>query len=414
MHNIWLVAQQEFLTHVRKPSFLFAVFGIPVFMAVLYAVVFYAQISAVEGGITAERYGYIDQANIVTDIPDTFIAYEDVATATVGLDADEIDVFFVITPAYISTGNVPLYSYGAVSDDTRDEIETFLVSNLTTQIETDVPAERLLDPVNFSFFLENSGRELTFNGFIGLLITPVLFSVVLMVALQLSSTYLMAGIVEEKSNHIMEVLITSITPYQLLTGKMLGLGALGLLQVLVWVVFASFVFLFGGDIEFLAGISLPPSFLIIVLLYFILTYFLFASLLAGIGAVVGSEQESRTIAGGVMFFLAVPLFFVAQLLSNPEAPIFTVLLLIPFSSSVTYMLLYPFTSIPAWQLIASLSMLTISTVLITWASARVFRWGILLEGNKANLKTIWRVLFSKQEAGTVAASKPNNMEEQTV
>ncbi|MEL7434352.1 MAG: ABC transporter permease [Chloroflexota bacterium] len=412
MHNIWLVAQQEFLTNVRKPSFLFAVFGIPVLMAVLYALVFYAQISAIESGVVATQYGYIDQASLVADAPDTYIAFDDVASATDALDAEEIDVFFVITPAYISTGNVPLYSYGAVAEDTRDEIETFLVSNLTTQIETDFPAERVLDPVNFTFFIESSGRELTFEGLIGLLITPVLFSVVLMVALQLSSTYLMAGVVEEKSNHIMEVLITSITPYQLLTGKMFGLGAIGLLQMLVWIVFASILFLFGGDIELLSGVSLPPSFILVVLLYFVLTYFLFSSLLAGIGAVVGSEQESRTIAGGIMFFLAVPLFFVAQLLSNPESMIFTVLMYIPFSAGITYMLLYPFTSIPASQLIMSLSILTVSTVLVTWAAARIFRWALLLEGNKASIKTLWRVIFGRQEMGTVIASK-SNMEEQT-
>jgi ABC-2 type transport system permease protein len=222
-----------------------------------------------------------------------------------------------------------------------------------------------------------------------------------MMALQLSSTFLMSGVVEEKSNHIMEILVTSITPYELLTGKLLGLGALGLIQMLVWIVLAVIGIQFSDNLEFLSGIALPLDFLVIVLVFFVLTYFLYSSVLAGIGAVMGSEQESRTYAGAVSLLIGVPFFFVSVLIFNPDSPIFTFMLFFPFTAAMTYMLKYPFTGVPFWQVMMSLSILTFSTILVTWAAAKVFRWALLLYGKKPTIKTLWQVISGRQEMGVV-------------
>ena len=399
MRNIWLVAQHEFLTNIRKRSFLFAVFGVPILMAVIFAVVVFVQIAAEETGLVAESIGYVDQANVISADSEGFLEFDDIDLAIAALDGDAIDTFFVTTPLYLQTGEVRLYSYGQISEDTRDDIEVFIVENLTNTIETDVPPERLIDPVNVDIFMESSQRELTFEGIIGLFITPVIFAMVLLMALQLSSTFLMAGVVEEKSNHIMEILITSITPYQLLAGKLLGLGALGLIQILIWIVVGLVGVSLGGNIEFFSGIALPLDFILIVIVYFLLTYFLYSSLLAGIGAVMGSEQESRTIAGAVSLLIAIPFFFFSVLILNPESPIFTVLMYFPFTAGMTYMMKFPFVQISIWEVLVSLSILAVSTVIVTWAAARVFRWALLLYGKKPNLFTIFRVITGNQEIG---------------
>ena len=399
MRNIWLVAQHEFLTNIRKRSFLFAVFGVPILMAVIFAVVVFVQIAAEETGLVAESIGYVDQANVISADSEGFVEFDDIDLATAALNSDAIDTFFVTTPLYLQTGEVRLYSYGQISEDTRDDIEVFIVENLTNTIETDVPPERLIDPVNVDIFMESSQRELTFEGIIGLFITPVIFAMVLLMALQLSSTFLMAGVVEEKSNHIMEILITSITPYQLLAGKLLGLGALGLIQILIWIVVGLVGVSLGGNIEFFSGIALPLDFILIVIVYFLLTYFLYSSLLAGIGAVMGSEQESRTIAGAVSLLIAIPFFFFSVLILNPESPIFTVLMYFPFTAGMTYMMKFPFVQISIWEVLVSLSILAVSTVIVTWAAARVFRWALLLYGKKPNLFTIFRVITGNQEIG---------------
>ncbi|MEO1287936.1 MAG: ABC transporter permease, partial [Chloroflexota bacterium] len=362
MHNIWLVAQQEFLTNIRKRSFLFAMFGVPLLMGVIFAITFLVEIQAEEDGIVAERIGYVEQSEVLTQENEIYTSYPTVGSATTALDNDEIDVFFVITPLYLSTGEVRLYSYGNVSDDTRDDIELFISENIIENVVSDAPPERLIDPVDTTLFLQNTQRELTFQGLIGLFLTPIIFAVVLMMALQLSSTFLMSGVQEEKGNHIMEVLITSITPYQLLTGKLFGLGALGLLQMLVWIVLGTVGIALAPEADFLSGIVLPLEYIVVILIFFVLTYFLYSSLLAGIGAIAGSEQESRTIAGGISLLLGVPLFFTSLLIFNPESPIFTFMLFFPFTAGMTYMLKYPFTPIPLWQVMISLSLLAVTIV----------------------------------------------------
>ena len=403
MRNIWLVAQQEFMTNIRKRSFLFAVFGVPVLMGVIFAIVFFVQIQAEEGGIVAENIGFVEQLEVISLESETYTEFNNIDTATAALDAEEVDVFFVVTPLYFTTGEVPLYSYGSVSAETRRAIRVFLVENLTSTIQTDAPPERLIDPVDSILFLENTQRELSFEGMIGLFIVPILFAIVLLMALQLSSTFLMSGVVEEKSNHIMEILITSITPYQLLAGKLLGLGTLGLIQIGIWLIMGVIGVQFGGDFEFLSGVVMPIDFIIVTLSYFVLTYFLYSSLLAGIGAVVGSEQESRTYAGIVSMLLAIPFFFFSVLILNPDSPIFTFMLFFPFTSGMTYMMKYPFTTIPLWQVLSSLSILAVSTFVVTWAVAKVFRWALLLYGKKPNPLTLWRVIRGTEDIGVIPA-----------
>jgi ABC-2 type transport system permease protein len=406
MRNIWLVAQHEFITNIRKKSFLFSVFGVPLLMAGIFAIVFLVAEAAEDSGIVAERIGYVDLANLVTVENEKYILLEDAVAAQEALAAQTVDLYFVITPFYVNNGNVPIYVTDNVSAETRDEIELFLVENLTAAVNTDAPAERLIEPLELEIFLESNQKQLSEIAFYGVIVTPFIFSTVLVMALQLTSGFLMSGVVEEKTNRIMEILITSITPYELLTGKLLGIGALGLLQMIVWLGLGLAGAAFGGQIELLSGISLPPEFILIVLLYFFFTYFLYASILAGVGAVVGSEQESRTIAGMISFFLAIPYFAILLVFSNPESPILTGLLMFPMTSAMTYMMLYPFTSIPLWQVVVSLVLLVVATFGITWAAARVFRWALLFTGKLPSPWLLWRVIRGKQEIGVAPNSKP--------
>ncbi|MDQ7026476.1 MAG: ABC transporter permease [Anaerolineae bacterium] len=404
MRNIRLVARQEFLKNVRKKSFLFAVFGMPLIILGIMVIAIAAQVLAFGEGLEVNTLGFVDDADIIVEsvaVPSQWISYSDKDTARAALDNGEIDAYFVITGGYRLTGTVSIYAYGVTPDTLQDDINNFLINNLTAEIETDAPPERLHDPVTFRLFLENTGRELSRAGIIGLFVIPIIFAVVLLMGLQFSAMYLMSGVTEEKTNHIMEILITSITPSQLLTGKLLGLGLLGLMQVLIWLLIGAVIMAVGGNNEFLSSVDFQPDVIALALLYFVLTYFMYASVLAGVGAVVGSEQESRQYASWLMFPIAMPFFFFSLLLFNPDSPVFVALMLIPFTSAMTLLLRLPFTNIPTWQIALSLSSLVISTTFMMWASAKVFRWGLLLQGNKISFRTLWRVLRGSPDAGIV-------------
>lgn len=414
MSNVLIVAQHEFVSILRKRSFLFAMFGVPLFSILMMVLVIYVQTDVLTGGTTeVERLGYVDHSGVLEDAidqPADFIRYETDEAASAALESGDVDAYFVVPEFYLRSGQVALYASGAVGEGIEDAIEDYLGANLLQQVEgeSQLPPERLVSPVDMLVYLESSGREVTSSGFAGLIIMPMVFAMVFLFALQFSGTFLMSSVSEEKSNRIMEVLITSITPMELLGGKLIGLGAIGLLQIVVWLVVGLGVVVVGQQqqIEALAAISFPLDTLLVGLIFFLLTYFLYASLMAGIGVLTDSEQEGRQMAGLFIMPIIVPFFFIAQFLENADGVLPTVLSIIPFTSGMSIMIRMIFTSVPLWQILLSLALLVLTTVFIVWASARIFRWAMLLYGKRPSFRSIIRALTSRVEAGsTVVASK---------
>lgn len=245
-----------------------------------------------------------------------------------------------------------------------------------------------------NLFLLNTGRFLTPKSLIVLLLVPIVFIVVCVMGMQFSSSFLMSSIVEEKTNRVIELLLTTLTPVQLLSGKIIGLGALTLVQVLIWTMIALVAYLLTQNLEAMQDFSLPLDVLLVALVYFVLTYFFYGSLLTGVGAVVDSEEESRQYAGIVSLPLFVPLFFLFNFFSNPSGPIPTLLSYIPFTAAMSVSIRMVFGAITLPELLASMSVLLVSTLVVIWASARVFRFGILMTGKRVTLREVAQVLRS--------------------
>ena len=406
MNAIWLVAQHEFITNIKRPSFLYAVFGAPLFMIVLIGIVLLVTIASEESN-TVESLGYVDAAQVLTadvELPDYFVAYADAAAARAALeDAQAIDAYFVITQTYQANGRVEFYGNGSMPNEVEDDIELVLGRAVASTIASDLSTEFLRDPVDTIIFLEDTGRELNgVTAFLGLFIVPVIFSFVFVMALQLTSGFLMSGIVEEKTNRIIEVLITSIRPIELLTGKLFGLGALGLVQLVVWAVLGGLAFVVFGNTELLQSIQFPLDLIALAFLYFVLTYFLYASVLAGVGAVVDGEQESRQVAGILSLLAVVPFFVIIQFMTDADGTIPTILSLVPFTSGTAMILRSAFGSVPPEQFLLSIGILLASGVFIVWASAKIFRWALLLYGQSVSFKTLLRVLRGRPDMGVIA------------
>ncbi len=403
MNNILLVAQQDFNTNIRKKSYLWTAFGLPVLMVIVYALIFTVAFNTGEVEFEAGDIGYVDNANILQqDVPEILQAFNSAEAAEAALQNDEILTYLVIPENYLQTGRIDAYALGNPPRNLDNELETVLLANLAANIDTTISAERLSDPVNRSIFLENNQRELKESGIIGLFVAPIMLAMLIFFALQISSSFLMMGVAEEKSNHIMEILITSIRPSELLTGKLLGAGALGLVQLVVWGTIGVIGISLGGSrFEALSAVTIPLDLLALGAIYFFLAYFLFGSALAGLGAVVGSEQESRQYAGLVAMMLIIPIFFIVPILTEPDSPLVIALTLIPFTSPVTVIFRSAISTVPAWQILASLSIMLVSTIVITWLSAKIFRWAILLYGKSVTPKTLWHVITGSPEMGTL-------------
>jgi ABC-2 type transport system permease protein len=406
--KMWLVARHEFLTNVRRRSFLFAAFGAPLFTILVMYIVFAITVESFGGTEGIGLIGYVDESGVLAaaiDQPEDFRPYPDGNAARAAMDAGEIDGYFSLPSNYIDTGMVNLYlRSSSVPEGLYDQIDTFLIANIGSSVEAD-RLERLQDPVNTQLLTLDNGRLIRDSGIAGLFLTPIIFVMVFMLASQTSSGYLMSSVVEEKGNRIMEILITSVTPMQLLVGKIIGLGALGLLQLGIWMIGGAVALQLGQNTELLSGVYIPPDMLLLGLIYFLLTYFLIASLMAGIGATAGGEQESRQLSSIFSLLLFLPFFFLYNLITDPNGTISTILTLLPFTSPVTTIFRMAFGTVPTWQLVVSLIVQIVTTVLIMWAAARVFRWSLLMYGKRPNLRELVRIIRKPSGMGTTATGE---------
>lgn len=236
---------------------------------------------------------------------------------------------------------------------------------------------------------------------------------------------IMSGVVEEKTNRIVEVIISSCKPIELMLGKIIGVALVGFTQFAIWGVLmlvatpvASIVFginlsstpdvasltPIAGDAaamtsslspELLASISTLfanlPSILLAFLLYFIGGYLLYASLFAAFGSAVDQQQDTAQFMMPIMFFMIFALYAGMFSMENPDGPLAWWCSMIPFTSPITMMVRLPF-DVPFWELLLSLSLLYVTAFLVLWLAARIYRTGILMYGKKFEWKELWKWL----------------------
>ncbi len=225
----------------------------------------------------------------------------------------------------------------------------------------------------------------------------------LYIAILLYGIQVMGSVVEEKTTRVIEVLTSSLRPFQLLAGKILGVGAVGLLQLGIWVGFGKLMLdqrvrvasLLGQGEEAaaLANLSLPEvSFMTIAvfLAYFLLGYFLYAAMFAAVAAMVNSESEARQAQTPVVMLLVIPTILMIGILNNPDGSMAVALSLIPFTSPIGMPVRWAATPIAPAELAGSLAILVATVVAITWIAGRIYRVGILMYGKKPGIRELMR------------------------
>jgi ABC-2 type transport system permease protein len=210
----------------------------------------------------------------------------------------------------------------------------------------------------------------------------------------------MRSVLDEKTNRIVEVVISSVKASHLMAGKILGVGAVALFQVAIWAVFLSLVISQSGLLAERAGVSaealraiqIEPGVGLALVVFFVGGFLLYAALFAAVGAAVGSEQEAQQMIIPVMMPLFIPLLFMVPVLTDPLGRIATVLGMIPFTSPMVMPMRMGSTSIPALQIAASGALLAATVVFVTWVVGKIYRVGILSTGKKPTLKELGRWL----------------------
>lgn len=408
MKNSMTVLKHEFITLVTRRSFLITLLVLPLISMGVFLFISYVnrdQEQSPVGNFFAPEIeatidGYIDTAGIIISLPpnleERLIAYEDEPAAEVALESGEIDGYYIISPDYLESGELVYIQseYSPFSGlESADTLEYALDYNLLGQDL--VLTERVYSPYQLQrVSLDGqSDRDpdnmLTF--FLPYIVTFLFYFVIFG-----SASLMLNSVTSEKQNRILEILMTSITPMEMLTGKMIALGLVGMLQTLVWSATGLLVLRISGQtFELPAAFQLDISILFWGLLFFLLGYAVYASLMAGVGALVPNLKEASQATFVIMIPLIVPLMLVAPLISKPNSLLAVIISLFPLTAPVTMMTRLAATAVPLWQILLALALLLGTAYIIVRGVAGLFRAQTLLTGQKFSLKLLFQALIGK-------------------
>ncbi|WP_026063349.1 ABC transporter permease [Pedobacter arcticus] len=428
MNKVFLIIQREYLSRVRKKSFLILTFLVPSLFIGMYAAIFFIYKNSDD---TAKKFNVIDKSGIFEnqfkDQSNVTFNYIDAEYETAKKEArTEKDVFLLyIGNNFKETGDVEIIA--------EKKPGIALVSEIENQMESILQTKKLLAAGIDTAVLNGAKAKVNINakqltdegekdasigatyvvGFLG--------AFLIYLALFIYGAQVMRGIIEEKTSRIVEVIVSSVKPFQLMLGKILGVGAVGLTQFLLWIILSTGLSTLGANAFmnqsdtkteqtdtknkipteisaqnggaaqqfFKAADTINFPFIISTFLfYFIGGYLLYSALFAAVGSAVDNETETQQF----MLPITLPLIFTFILgmnviVNNPDSNLSFWLSIIPFTSPIAMMIRIPF-GVPAWQLALSIVLLIAGFIFTTWVASRIYRVGILMHGKKITYKEL--------------------------
>jgi len=437
MNKIWLIIQREYLTRVKKKSFIYLTILVPVLFIGMGAGAAYLAVKGDELG-DEKKIQVIDESGTFTgklkDKGSISYVYSTESYESAKAKFKDSDYAFLLhIPPASSSQPIEILGEKKASAFTIDAVETGLSDIIQSQrlrqagIDTAVLAQAQKR-------VEIKAKQITDAGekdagvavayAIGLLSGFLIYFSVF-----LYGTQVMRGVIEEKVSRIIEVIVSSVKPFELMMGKILGVGLVGLTQFLLWIVLTVSLTTVGGTLfagkaqkkatevhamskaqmhtpkspgdnmsvirESLG--SIPVAYTVTCFLfYFLLGYLLYSALFAAVGSAVDSETETQQFVVPVTLPLIFT-FILAQsfIINNPDSTLSIWLSIIPFTSPIAMMVRLPF-GVPAWQLALSMLMLVLGFIGTTLVAARIYRVGILMYGKKASYKELAKWFMYKE------------------
>jgi ABC-2 type transport system permease protein len=381
-----IIAKHEYLTNIKRKEFLFVTFGIPLFFFVIMGISFFSMGIGVQSHET--KIGYVDRTGLFES--QNMTKYADEELARKDLLDNKLTNYFVIPENYTATGKILIYSFKKNFADNmkiEGQIRNFLLDNLLKNEPPDI-VQRIKSPINSEYFtLNEEGLKSEDSGFT-IVLLPLAFSMLFTLSIFASSGFLLQSVIEEKENRIMEVILSSVSHEDLLKGKIIGLGALGLTQILIYLIVAAGIILINPVALFLIASKIHISIPLLVagIIYFLMGYIIFASIMAGVGSVATTSREGQQIAGIFSLAGAFPLMFSQFIITNPNAVLAIALSIFPLTSPIAMIMRLSITDVPQYELIISILVLAISAYFIVEMSIRIFRASLLMYGKKPTIK----------------------------
>ena len=408
MSKIGLIIKREYLRRVSKKSFILLTFLTPFLFAALVFVPLW--LSSIKGD-EVHTIAILDSTGKYAPL------FEDTETYRFIHSDQSMDTYKQI-PGELSR----LVNMTLKKQIESDKLATFNIPNLKEIIKE--------SKINFNIQTikwGDDGSEKQSSSVVAS-ITGVIFTMLIYMFIMIYGAMVMQGVMEEKTNRIIEIMISSVKPFDLMMGKIIGIGFVGLTQVFLWAVM-TFILITGGTF-FLGGgmeseilqssmaLNTTPNMTaiaaqqpgnewiemlhtinfteigILFIAYFIGGYLLYSSLFAAIGSAVDGQEDTQQFMLPVTLLLVFALYAGIYSMENPDGPLAFWCSMIPFTSPIVMMVRVPF-EVPLWEILLSIGFLYISSIGFTWFSAKIYRVGILMYGKKPSIKEMSKWLRYK-------------------
>jgi len=438
MNKILLIIQREYITRVLKKSFWISSLLAPVLITAIYAIPIWLAMKDKE----VKRVEILDLSGLwkKSDLVDKEVEFVftsgkeqelKMAFASKGFDA------FVTIPEDVLANpkGVHIYSAKNIGMSLKESVEKLIQNKVRQEllqkagISSQIYESTQVDIDSKTITVSNDGKE-TSSSSGGAMILAGIMGYVLYFTLLLYGSQVMNGVIEEKSSRIIEVIISSVKPYQLLLGKIIGVGLVGLTQFLLWIVLTIGLTQITGkfyrekvknnltqiqkvdsekqskviaksdegspmsEVTKVLESTNIPMIIAAFLFYFFVGYMLYSSLFAAIGSAVESATEAQQFTFIVMIPIILSFLMAQYTIQDPDSNIAFWASMIPFTSPINMMVRLPY-GVPGWELILSMTLLVLGFLGCSWVSARIYRVGILMYGKKVTWKELGKWLFYK-------------------
>jgi ABC-2 type transport system permease protein len=406
MRNSFLVVRYEIITMLSKPSFWLMAFLFPLF---ILAISVGPQLLAgdlgpntidlfgTEGVGEMPVIGYVDEANLIQNQPaafppDMFRAFAGETTAQAALNAGEITEYYLISPDYVASGQLVVVKEDVqpFGSDNDRLMEYLLAYNLTGD---EVLAAVLLQPtaaINSQSLAEvETEAAAAPQDDLMTYVVPFAAMFVFFFLITMSSSYMLQSVSREKENRVVEVLLVSLEPRQLMLGKLIGLSLLALLQMVIWAGAGLLIAGRGSELTAVTA-NLPTGFIVWGLFYFLAGYFMYASLMGAVGALAPSAREGGQFVFFVLLPLLIPVWLNFVLINSPNSALAVGLSLFPLTAPVAMITRMVATEVALWQLLASLLAQLGTAYLFVLLAARFFRADTLLADTALSWRRLWQ------------------------
>lgn len=414
MNQTFLIIKREYLTRVKRKSFIITTILMPlIFVALMALPTVIAAMSGPENKKIAvvDRTGFISKAFLGNEAMSFEVSDQPLDTLK---NREDLDAILVIPSNVVDhPDDVVMYTNGSPSPQT----DMFIAQILNSAIEQ-IKLSRYnidnLDKILADVHTDVSIRNIRIDGdeekesssmasyFIGLILTFTLYMFILMYG-----QMVMTSIIEEKNNRVLEIVVSSVKPTRLLMGKIFGVGAVAVTQIVIWGVLISLFTIFvmpslmtsvvasGADVDIVQMLSMLGNvgyilgLVALLTLFLILGYMFYSAIYAAIGSAVDNIQDASQIQMFALVPIILGMVFSMTVLNDPNSTLAIWMSMIPFTSPMVMMARLPF-GIAGWEIVVSLAILIVSTLFMIWVSAKIYRVGIFMYGKKPTIRDLVR------------------------